>query len=358
MAGAGADEAIRQLLRAILEKGVCRAVLAPVRMPHGHGVAPALISEPDRLSDCVPFAPVMALSEATVAGSLTVGEGALPVAILLHPCQLRAFVELAKLRQAGRDNTLLISIDCSGVYDTTEYSRLVRSGYRDGELAAGLHTGSPRTAEGYELRAACQICEQPIPDVADLWIRLVGVPEGEIRVRGASRLIEQLGLETAETPAGTETASAMIAARSAERERMLAEYDGRVSDVAGLLGEFAACIHCLNCMTACPLCYCKECIFRTETFDHVPGDYARWAERKGAVRMPADTILFHLTRLNHMAVSCVGCGLCEAACPNDLPVSRLFRLVGRRVQALFDYLPGRDWDEQIPIATFREDELE
>ena len=74
--------------------------------------------------------------------------------------------------------------------------------------------------------------------------------------------------------------------------------------------------------------------------------------------MPTDTLLFHLIRLSHMATSCIGCGLCDSACPSDLPVATLFRAVGQKVQALFDYAPGRSVDEEPPVATFREDELQ
>jgi formate dehydrogenase subunit beta len=83
-----------------------------------------------------------------------------------------------------------------------------------------------------------------------------------------------------------------------------------------------------------------------------------WASRRGALRMPTDTLLFHLTRMNHMATSCVGCGLCSEACPNDIPVSRLFRLVGARTQAALEYLPGRSLDDELPLTTFREDEFQ
>jgi hypothetical protein len=38
-------------------------------------------------------------------------------------------------------------------------------------------------------------------------------------------------------------------------------------------------------------------------------------------------------------------------------VADLFRAVGQRVQQRFDYLPGRDPDEPMIIAEFREDEL-
>jgi len=74
--------------------------------------------------------------------------------------------------------------------------------------------------------------------------------------------------------------------------------------------------------------------------------------------MPTDTLLFHLTRMNHMATSCVGCGLCSDACPNDVPVFRLFRLVGAKAQETLGYVPGRSLDEELPLSTFREDEFQ
>ena len=125
----------------------------------------------------------------------------------------------------------------------------------------------------------------------------------------------------------------------------------------GLLAEFSTCVRCHNCMINCPICYCKECIFRTATFEHDSQLFYQWAERKGTVRMLPDTLLFHLTRLNHMATSCVGCGVCSDACPSDIAVATVFRAVGQKVQALFDYHPGRSLAEAAPVQEFREDEL-
>ena len=74
--------------------------------------------------------------------------------------------------------------------------------------------------------------------------------------------------------------------------------------------------------------------------------------------MPPNTVTFQMGRLAHMAISCVGCGMCSDVCPADIPVSNIFSKVGESVQKMFDYLPGRDVNESIPITTFEEQELE
>ena len=73
--------------------------------------------------------------------------------------------------------------------------------------------------------------------------------------------------------------------------------------------------------------------------------------------MPAEILLYHLTRMTHMSSLCVGCGQCTSACPNDIPLAELFRSVANRVQARFDYHPGRALDESQPLAVFYDDEL-
>jgi formate dehydrogenase subunit beta len=119
---------------------------------------------------------------------------------------------------------------------------------------------------------------------------------------------------------------------------------------------FAACIRCHNCMTACPICYCKTCLFKTASFDHQPDYYLNASRRKGAVRMLSDMLLFHMTRLNHMSTSCVSCGMCTSACPSNIPVGTIFSAIGSQVQAAFDYVPGRNVEEPLPLITFQASE--
>jgi formate dehydrogenase subunit beta len=218
------------------------------------------------------------------------------------------------------------------------------------------------------MRPACLMCEYPVPANVQITVGFVGVDGLMIEMEEA--LAETLGL------AGPGSAGAwpripqgdltfrqdiiqrLVSERTARRDAEMAALGERLNGASALAEYFAACQRCHNCMVACPLCYCKECLFRTAALEHDPASYLRWAGRKGAVRLPADTVLFHLTRLNHMSTSCVGCGACESACPSDIPLTALFRTVGARTQALFDYVPGRRLDEEIPLTVFREAELQ
>jgi formate dehydrogenase subunit beta len=65
-----------------------------------------------------------------------------------------------------------------------------------------------------------------------------------------------------------------------------------------------------------------------------------------------------MTRLAHVGISCVGCGSCEDACPVNIPLGIIFKQVGEDVQGVFDYVPGRTLEEEIPLKTFETEEYE
>ena len=91
--------------------------------------------------------------------------------------------------------------------------------------------------------------------------------------------------------------------------------------------EFQKCIKCYGCRNICPVCFCDEC-----SLEHPD------LIETGAV--PPEIPLFHLVRAVHMAGRCVDCGLCEDACPMDIPLRTLYRKVNQIVKNVFDYETG------------------
>ena len=68
-------------------------------------------------------------------------------------------------------------------------------------------------------------------------------------------------------------------------------------------------------------------------------------------------IQFHLTRLAHVADSCVGCGQCSDACPMEIPLAKLFTFTNQKLNDVFAYSPGVDIDQGPPLITAYDDEL-
>jgi formate dehydrogenase subunit beta len=81
------------------------------------------------------------------------------------------------------------------------------------------------------------------------------------------------------------------------------------------------------------------------------------ADKRGGIALPTDKLLFHLGRMSHMNLSCIGCGACEDACTMDVPVAQIFNYMAEKIQQMFNYVPGRKTDERIPVLTYQEDEL-
>ncbi|MBN1814062.1 MAG: 4Fe-4S dicluster domain-containing protein [Anaerolineae bacterium] len=349
--------AIRGFLKQLLETKVVDALLVPMETPAGT-ITPALVADPALLDVANPLAPAMGLNAARVVGKVSVREPRGHIGVVLRPCELRALVELVKLQQASLEDLVTIGVDCVGTYDVPVYleKRLEIEDQRLWHELYGHLISNPQSPIS-NLRDACQMCEKPHAEVADITLELFGADlDVGIPVTLPDEVANTINLSPVEEDKQRAKAiEKIVATRTEVRDARFAEMQKRL-DEEGIESVLAACVRCHNCMTVCPICYCKTCLFKSPTLDHEPMQYLNWARHKGAYRLPADTMLFHLTRLNHMVLSCVGCGMCTSNCPANLPVGRVFRTIGQQVQAAFDYAPGRSTDEPLPLVTFREDE--
>jgi formate dehydrogenase subunit beta len=145
--------------------------------------------------------------------------------------------------------------------------------------------------------------------------------------------------------------------RSEAREALAAETRAKAFGLDKIVDLFASCVGCRACRTVCPICYCRRCEFEAPRWELTPEEIRSDLDKRGGLRVPSGTVNFHVGRMIHMGVSCVGCGMCTDVCPADIPVSEIFTNTGRTIQALFDYVPGRDVEEKIPVTTFEEEEL-
>ena len=359
--GGSVTGAMRQFLKQLLEKKLVAAVLVPLELPSKENVVQSLVTQAEVLDAANPLAPVLPVTTANIISKITrLASSQKKVAVVARSCELRALIELIKLKQASLDNIILIGVDCFGTYSVVDYKQFGKGTQAPGDqFMKGIKAGKadPR------LREACQICEYPYPLVADITVGLIGsdfdkellllanTPAGE-------QVVGSLGLPEAKAEGRQAAIDRLVAERVKRRDEVFEQTLAETKGLERLTSVFAPCIGCHNCRDMCPVCYCRECVFDSQTFAFEADKYLDWASKKGALRVPTDTLLFHLTRLNHMGTSCVGCGLCQQACPNDVPVFRIFRLVASRVQPLFSYVPGRSVDEPLPLTTFKEAEFQ
>lgn len=352
---------ITNFLREMMTKDCVDAVLIPQKLPVGEGVVQSLVADESKLENADPLAFVMPVNSGTILSDMTkVTPSKKKIAAVLKSCEIRALIELVKLKQASLDSIIIIGIDCPGTYSVNDYRAIIEEGKSP---MSKFLKNIKEEKDDKSMRMACRVCEYPIPENTDITIGIYGSDLKTSIILAKSKtgeeILEKIGLKPQEeTKERKERIDNLVKRRLDGWNNLRNDTQKDVSGIENLLKFLAPCINCHNCMDVCPVCYCRECFFESPTFEYESEKYLSWAKRKGLVKMPRDTLLFHLTRMNHMATSCVGCGMCEQACPSKIELLKFYKTVGHNAQKVFDYVPGRRLDEELPLLTFREDELE
>lgn len=347
-------------LRHLLSSGKIQALLVPQNTPSKKVAFPVLISDPKKLHADI-LTPVLPTSTAAIVSKMTkVQPPSKPIGVVMRSCQIRALIELVKLNQANLTNIVIIGVDCPGTFPINTYTEFPEKQTPTQFLLEGF----VKKSDGVEkyLRSACSVCKDPIPTNADIILGLYGANiEKEIYVETYSEvgkeILKDLPFEEVKEGKNRENAVKEIREEKAKKRAVFLKEKEGVRGINKIVEFFDKCVNCHNCRQACPICYCKECLFDSSVFDAEAYKFLRKAEIKGLFKMPTDALLFQLGRMNHMILSCVECGLCEQACPNAIPLMEVFIPVAENAQKEFDYHPGKDVKERIPMIVYREDEF-
>ena len=217
-------------------------------------------------------------------------------AVVVKGCDAKAVAGLLREAQFERDAVVTIGVRCGGVVSEP-------SGLEPPELTSA------------NVAARCPGCDVREPASVDF---LVGEAQPEPPV--TTSLNERIAELDALSPA----------------ERF-----------AFWTGELSRCTQCYACRQACPLCYCERCI--------VEKSQPQWIETSPH---PRGNFAWHLTRAQHLAGRCVGCGECERACPVGIPLGLINRKLQQVVHELYGYTVTDDPAVPAPIGAYATDDTQ
>ncbi len=199
--------ALRGFFEDILKIEEINAILVPQHLPGKNMVMPTLVTDPDQLNGVDPLAPAFPMNAAKILSRLTRKPIGSKVAVVLRPCEIRAFIELVKLKQGRTDELVLIGIDCLGVFQNKDYIQYVERQGTESTVSfyQGVLDGNLSEIEGTALASACQSCENPVPVNADILIGLFGVEVNDYllvqsQTEGGAELLNQLNLTEISEP--------------------------------------------------------------------------------------------------------------------------------------------------------------
>ena len=357
------SEDFSKILATLLkEKVVDKIIGAQLRVDKKSGnvdrftVQPKLVEKEEDLSD-FPLSPLIAFGYArtdsaskflhkSVAGAMNEKVG-----LIARPCDTRALIELAKIRQVNLDNLFIVGIEDRGMLPKAgremrknkdvDPTKIVKEKVGDKGLIVKLDDGSTKELN-LTVAENCLRCYRKIPIVADLTVSDLGIPidSEEIILKVYSdkgnEILEESGIS--KKPLSDkikkdheDTFNGIIEKAKKKRAKDLEEWDKLSQEEK--IAELLKCTACGICIKGCPVCYCVDCILTKKKKDKT-----------------IDKVTYQLTRIAHDADRCIECGNCDNNCPQNLPLSLYFQSLSEAFKEKFDYEAGLSV-EDIPFRS-------
>ncbi len=273
------------------------------------------------------------------------------IGLIARPCDTRALIELAKIKQVNLDNLFVIAIEDRGMapkasreikkLKDVDPTKIIKEKVTDVGVTVKLEDGTTKEL-AINIAENCLRCYRKFPVVADLSVSDLGIPidSDEIILRvysdkGNDVLIKS-GITKKELPEDTKSNSRAIfdeiTSKAIEKRAKDLE-DWANTPQAEKIERLKKCTACGMCIRGCPVCYCVDCILM---------------KKKKAKNI--DPITYQLTRMAHDADRCIECGNCDNNCPMNLPLSLYFMTLNDAFRQKFKYVTGMSLDD-IPFRS-------
>jgi formate dehydrogenase subunit beta len=271
------------------------------------------LSDPGELTQVNPFKPLMTLNMAKFLSQAQQLHPGARLGVLLRPCEIRAMNAISEREKLDLGNLISICADCLGTYPAEDFQwRVDRKRSSDDLTKESLQFARQGGIAAYRYRSACQTCKSPVASEADINIGVFGLPVRQfLFIQTSDRSSNtQLHLEQLSQPALPEviiqrdnTVAKILHRSSITRERIKNSLAVTFpSDIEAVMYQLENCGECRSCVDNCPIC--------TSDFP----------SRNQDGRLSRDDVMSWL-------ISCAGCGMCEQACPNHLPLKTIFGFI-------------------------------
>jgi formate dehydrogenase subunit beta len=283
------------------------------------------------------------------------------VGIIARPCDTRAIIELAKLKQINLDNLFIIAIEDRGIVlnvgrevkklKDINTSKIVKEKIGDNGLIFKFSDGSNKEVPLMPSEN-CLRCIRKTPIIADIAVSDIGISidSNDIILKVFSEkgndLLEKSNITKKPLSKEIKQANSEKMAeilKKAEEKRLKDLEEWAKLSQKEKIERLQKCTMCGMCIRGCPVCYCVDCIL---------------AQKRKDKNINKET--YQLTRIAHVADRCVECGNCDNNCPMSLPLSLYFQTLNESFKKKFNYCAGESI-EDIPFRSgkaIKEMELE
>lgn len=260
-----------------------------------------------------------------------------PVALIVKGCDSRALNVLLQEKFINREDVYIIGVSCeeTGVVDEKKLAEKLKDKKAEkiefskkNEFIVYTEDGEAEIPASEILAERCQECRANFPVVYDLLLGEKTERKSDAPFKSLEK-IESLSKE--------------------ERWTFWKE-------------QLDKCIRCYACRSACPMCYCDECVVDTINFavtaDTTAEEKAqkiKWIEKSPVL---SENFIYHIVRALHLAGRCIDCGECERACPMDIPLRLLNKKLEKEAKELFGYEVGFDPDLPSLVSCFKDEDPE